>query len=62
MKYSECCHAELTKEFVVDRYQCDDDYELKVPAYRCSKCEQLFLPIFSQQFDHKPPYLDRKIS
>ena len=43
MKYSQCCMAELKKEFIVEQFHgCDDDYELKVPAYRCSGCNKLY--------------------
>lgn len=63
MNVSKCCSAELEKEFIVDGYHgCDDEYELKVPAYRCPKCQSLDMPTFIPESYSKQTPVYLKIS
>ncbi|MFE8701532.1 hypothetical protein ACFYKX_13085 [Cytobacillus sp. FJAT-54145] len=42
---SSCCHADVKKSNSIEYFHgADDDYELKIPVFNCSKCGKQEIP------------------
>lgn len=42
---SSCCSADYQKSFTIDYFHgADDEYEMKIPVFHCSKCGKQEIP------------------